>query len=77
MMCSATTTTRIRVARETSAGHQRSEVTPISAQLVMTAMTVITSSTLSHTPMPPLFNAIGRRLATSGGEWGGRGNRWP
>lgn len=63
MTCSAITTTRILVARDTSAGHHRSDVTPISAQLVMTATTDMTSRTLSHTPMPPLLRAIGRRLA--------------
>jgi hypothetical protein len=37
-------------------------VRPTSAQLVTTAMTVIISSTLSHTPMPLILRAIGLRL---------------
>lgn len=62
MMCSAITTMRILVAFDTSEGHQRVDVTPMSAQFVITDITVISSRTLSHTPIPPLFSAIGRRL---------------
>lgn len=65
MMCSATTTVRILVAGDTSLGHQRVDVTPMRAQFVITAITDMSSSTLSHTPMPPLFKAIGRRLLLS------------
>ena len=50
--------------------HTTVPVTPTSAQFVRTATMVMISSTLSHTPMPLLVCASGRRLSEKGDSHG-------